>query len=47
MTAADFAALGIDAETILYVTTWGFGFVVGSYFLGWTVGLAVSLIRKA
>lgn len=46
MTPADFAALGIDSATVLAVTTWGFGFVVGSYFSGWVVGLMVDVIKK-
>lgn len=46
MNPADFAALGIDSATILEVVSWGFSLVVGSYFSGWVVGLAVDLVKK-
>ena len=42
----DLAQLGIDAESILYVMSWGFAWVVGCYFLGWGIALAKSLISK-
>lgn len=46
MTPSQFAELGIDSATILQVTSWGFGLVMGTYLFGWVVGLALSLIRK-
>ena len=42
----DLAQLGIDAESILYVMSWGFAWVVGCYFLGWGIALAKALIAK-
>ncbi|WP_156379458.1 hypothetical protein [Acidovorax sp. Root402] len=42
----DFAQLGIDAPTVLYVISWGFAFVLGSFLLGWGLSLAVGLIKK-
>lgn len=47
MTAQDYALLGIDAETILLVWSWGFGSVIFMWFLGYCIGVAVDLIRKA
>ncbi|MEZ0233105.1 MAG: hypothetical protein ACAH12_09720 [Methylophilaceae bacterium] len=46
MTEADFALLGIDAPTILYVWSWGFGSVVFSWFMGFPIGAAISTIKK-
>lgn len=46
MTEADFSLLGIDAPTILYVWSWGFGTIVFGWFLGYCVGVAVAAIRK-
>lgn len=46
MTAADYALLGIDAATILYVWTWGFGSVLLMWFFGFTIGVATTTIRK-
>lgn len=46
MSPADFALLGIDAATVGEVTMWGFGFVVVQYFLGWTIGVAIDVVRK-
>ncbi len=45
MTAADFALLGIDSQTILEVWGWGFGSVVLMWSLGFAVGCAVRVIR--
>lgn len=42
----DPAQLGIDAATVLYVISWGFAFVLGSFLLGWGASLAVGLIKK-
>lgn len=46
MTPEQFASIGVDAPTILYVMSWGFSFVVGSFFLGWCIGIAVDMIKK-
>lgn len=45
MTPAEFALLGIDSATVASVAMWGFGFVVVQYFLGWTVGVAVDVVK--
>lgn len=45
MTPADYAALGIDPQTILYVFSWGFGSVLFSWSLGFGLGCAVRAIR--
>ena len=42
----DLAQLGIDAPTVLYVISWGFAFVLGSFLLGWGLSLAIGLIKK-
>lgn len=47
MTPQDFALLGIDAETIVKVWTWGFGTVMLMWALGYVTGVCVDLIRKA
>nr|WP_187148362.1 hypothetical protein [Janthinobacterium sp. Marseille] len=47
MTPQDFALLGIDAETILQVWGWGFASVIFAWFLGYCVGVAIDMIRKA
>lgn len=46
MTPEEFALLGIDPATILYVWSWGFGSVVFGWWLGYVVGIARSSIRK-
>ncbi|WP_295003796.1 hypothetical protein [uncultured Dechloromonas sp.] len=46
MTPADYALLGIDAQSILYVWSWGFGSVVSFHFLGYCVGVAKQAIRQ-
>lgn len=46
MTAADFALLGIDAEQILLVWSWGFGSIIFFWSLGFGVGVALDVIRK-
>ena len=46
MSEQDLALLGIDAATILYVWSWGFGSVLLSWSLGYAVGVAVDTIRK-
>jgi len=47
MTPAELALLGIDAQTILEVWSWGFGSVVFMWSLGYAVGCAVRVIRAA
>lgn len=44
MTEADYALLGIDAASILYVYSWGFGSVIFFHFLGYCVGAAKKLV---
>lgn len=46
MTEADFALLGIDSETILYVWTWGFGSIVFAWWLGYAIGIVKVAVRK-
>lgn len=46
MTPQELALLGIDAPTILYVWSWGFGSVISMWALGYGVGGAVQVIRK-
>jgi len=46
MTETDLALLGIDAVTILYVWSWGFGSVVFGWFLGFGIGVARDVIRE-
>lgn len=46
MTPEDYALLGIDAATILYVWSWGFGSVVFMWYLGYAVGVAKEMISK-
>lgn len=45
-TAADFAVMGIDAATVFYVWSWGFGSVVMSWFFGFVIGVAQTAVRK-
>lgn len=46
-TAADMAVLGIDAATVLYVWSWGFGAVIFFWSLGFAAGAAIRAIRMA
>lgn len=46
MTPEELAILGIDAPTILYVYSWGFGSVILMWSLGFAVGSAITLIKK-
>lgn len=46
MSAEELALLGIDAATILYVWSWGFGSVVSMWFFGYVIGVASAAIRK-
>lgn len=42
----DPAALGLDAQTVLLVASYGAAPVLGGYLLGYGIGLAKGLIRK-
>lgn len=42
----DFAALGITPTEIAYVYGWGFAAVLGAFFVGYGVRLAIGLINK-
>ncbi len=42
----DPAQLGIDAPTVFYVIAWGFAFVLGSFLLGWSISVALGLIKR-
>jgi len=46
ISVSDLAILGIDAASILYVFSWGFGAVVMFSFLGYCIGAAKLAIRK-
>jgi hypothetical protein len=46
ITNATLQTLGIDAETILYVYTWGMGSVLFFWSYGRAIGWAVDGIRK-
>lgn len=46
ITSLTLEALGIDAETILYVYTWGMGSVLFFWSYGKAIGWAVESIRK-
>lgn len=46
MSAADAAALGITPDQILLVLSWGFGFMLFSFLMGYGVRIAIGLIRK-
>ena len=43
----DAQALGIDPATILYVYTWGAGAVLSLWALGYAIGAAKAVIKKA
>lgn len=45
-TAIDFAALGINAETVTYALLFGFAAVIAPWSLGYVVGIAKGLIKK-
>lgn len=40
------AEMGITASSLVKVGTTAFGLVLAAYFLGWKIGLAISLIKK-
>lgn len=42
----DFAALGITGQTILKAMTFGFGFVLSAFVLGWVAGIVIKMINK-
>lgn len=46
MSPADAALLGITADQILLVYSWGFGVMLMSFLMGYGVSLAIGLIRK-
>lgn len=46
-TAADLAVLGIDAPTVLYVWSWGFGVILFFWSIGFAAGAAIRAIRMA
>lgn len=41
----DFEQLGITAPEVLYVLSWGLGFILFMWSLGYGIGVAVKLIR--
>lgn len=46
MTPAEFALIGIDASTIAFVWSWGFGAVIFSWSIGFCLGVALKVIRS-
>lgn len=46
-TPADFAVMGIDAPTVLYVWSWGFGVILFFWSIGFAAGAAIRAIRMA
>lgn len=42
----DFPSMGVTAEAVLAVFSWGFAAVLMGFFLGYGVSLAVGLIKK-
>lgn len=42
----DYAALGITGQTILKAMTFGFGFVLSAFVLGWVAGIVIKMINK-
>ena len=47
MTAAEFALIGIDPATILECFSWGFGVVIFFWSMGFGLGVALDVIRRA
>ena len=45
--AFDFASFGITPELFTKVYAFGFGAVFSAFCIGWVLGIAVLLIRKA
>lgn len=43
----DPAQFGITPEAILKAYAWGFGAVLSAFLIGYVIGLALGLIRKA
>lgn len=43
--AADLAIAGIDAESILYVYSWGMGAVLSSWAIGYATGIVKEVIK--
>lgn len=46
LSAVDPSLFGINAQSMLYVFSWGFAAVVGMFLTGYAVGLALGLIKK-
>lgn len=40
------ADVGITPETIAYVAAWGFGVVFLGFLLGYSLGIAIGIIKK-
>lgn len=45
--AAQFSKIGVTGPAIAFVVAWGFGAVVFMWFLGYGIGVALGLIRRA
>lgn len=45
-TIANMADVGVTAEQVLYVVSWGFGVVLTGWLIGYGLGLALGLIKK-
>ncbi|MBO0942958.1 hypothetical protein J1N44_14925 [Acidovorax temperans] len=45
-TLLDPALVGITPELVLKVISWGFGFVLSSFLIGWLLSIAVGMVRK-
>lgn len=43
----DFGALGINAESIFRVTSWGFGVVIAAWAIGYAAGCVIRMVNKA
>lgn len=43
----DFGALGITVESVLRVTSWGFGVVIAAWAIGYAAGCAIRMVNKA
>lgn len=45
-TMIDFGALGINAESIVRVTSWGFGVVLAAWAIGYAAGAVKRMVNK-
>ena len=45
MSPADLALIGVTAEDILYVYTWGMGVCLSMWALGYATGIALKVIN--